>query len=138
MMSGMTKMLQRAMHSSFVRDVLNSLDKDRIVSTIQTTSTQLTHAVEKSFLYRWLTTDSEPNVIIIDLQETWTLGPVLGLLNHLMDKCRPYWRESFLETALAGVSTIIKNTGETRIGQFLSRVLLPPESASPADEQEES
>jgi hypothetical protein len=138
MMSGVTKILQRAIYSSFVWDVLNSLDKDRIISTVQTTTTQLTYAVEKSFLYRWLTTDSEPNVIVINLGETWTLGPVLDLLSHLINKCRPYWHESFFGTVLGEISTIIRNTGKTRIGQFLSRVLLPPESASPADEKEES
>jgi hypothetical protein len=118
--------------------VLNSLHKNRVVSTIQTMSTQLIHVGEKSFLYRWVTADPEPKIVVINLKETWTLGPVLSRLNHLVEEYQPYWRESILNTALSEVNKIINNADKTRVCQFLSRALLPPESPSSADDQEES
>lgn len=35
-----------------------------------------------SFLYRWLTADTEPDVIVIDLRETLTVGPWLRVLER--------------------------------------------------------
>lgn len=48
-----------------------------------------THAVAKklsrwaraSFLYRWLTAEPEPEVIVIDLRDTLSVGPVIALLD---------------------------------------------------------
>ena len=35
-------------------------------------------AVRSSALYQWLTTEPDPNVIVIDLRETWTVGPIIN------------------------------------------------------------
>jgi len=78
----------------------------------------------------WLTMESEPEVIVINLRKTWTLGPVLGLLDRLMEACCPYWHESVLNTVYNRAIGVIESTSETQIGQFLSRVLRPPESPS--------
>lgn len=32
-----------------------------------------------SFVYRWLTKEPDPEVVVIDLRETWTVGPVIRL-----------------------------------------------------------
>lgn len=36
--------------------------------------------VRASYCYRWLTTEPDPDVIVIDLRETYTVGPVIRLL----------------------------------------------------------
>jgi len=41
--------------------------------------------VESSYLYRWLTAEPDPEVIVIDLRETWTVGPVLAVLDVVLD-----------------------------------------------------
>lgn len=37
--------------------------------------------IEASWLYRWLTAEPDPDVIVIDLRETWTVGPILAVLD---------------------------------------------------------
>lgn len=66
----------------------------RVRETRQTTSrwtddarisagaTALSGWVRASFLYRWLTTEPEPEVVVIDLRETLTVGPVLSVLDR--------------------------------------------------------
>lgn len=38
--------------------------------------------VEGSWLYRWLTAEPDPDVIVIDLRETWTVGPILTAIER--------------------------------------------------------
>lgn len=41
-------------------------------------------AVRHSWLYRWLTKEPEPDIIVIDLRETWTVGPIIALLDRVI------------------------------------------------------
>jgi hypothetical protein len=38
----------------------------------------------RSALYRWLTAEPDPDVIVIDLRETWTVGPVIAVLDRVI------------------------------------------------------
>ncbi|WP_226479839.1 hypothetical protein [Natrinema amylolyticum] len=38
-----------------------------------------------SFGYRWLTTEPEPDVIVIDLRETKAIGPFINILDRVLD-----------------------------------------------------
>lgn len=40
--------------------------------------------IEASWLYRWLTAEPDPDVIVIDLRETWTVGPILGVIDWVV------------------------------------------------------
>jgi hypothetical protein len=48
----------------------------------------------QSFLYRWLTKEPDPEVIVIDLRETYTVGPIITLLDRLGARLAPWWRAS--------------------------------------------
>lgn len=41
-------------------------------------------AVRASWLYRWLTTEPEPEVIVIDLRQTVSIGPVIAAIDQLV------------------------------------------------------
>jgi hypothetical protein len=96
--------------------------------------TQFEHGIERgawwlsgSALYRWLTAEPEPEVIVIDLRETWTVGPLLRVLDRMISWMLPYWRTSRLS---AGVDTVVELTeraAETRYGQAIASVLAPPD-----------
>ena len=47
-----------------------------------------------SWLYRWLTAEPEPDVIVIDLRETWTVGPVVRLLDRAIEIAVPLVQQS--------------------------------------------
>jgi len=42
-----------------------------------------------SWLYRWLTKEPEPEVIVIDLRDTWSVGPFLVRLEELIKEVTP-------------------------------------------------
>jgi hypothetical protein len=50
--------------------------------------------VRTSWLYRWLTAEPEADVVVIDLRETMTVGPILLLLERTAGPGAEYWKES--------------------------------------------
>src|SRR6056297_2605402 len=42
--------------------------------------------IEGSWLYRWLTAEPDPDVIVIDLRETQIVGPILAALDWVIDR----------------------------------------------------
>ncbi|QAU12245.1 hypothetical protein EKH57_05665 [Halorubrum sp. BOL3-1] len=65
----------------------------------------VTGAIRSSYLYRWLTAEPDPDVIVIDLRETWTVGPVIRLLDAVVDRVWPALDDSRVASVVrAGVS----------------------------------
>jgi len=56
--------------------------------------------VAGSFIYRWLTAEPEPEVIVIDLRETWTVGPMITIIDRVL--------KGFIQSAQT--STVVSNT----------------------------
>lgn len=50
--------------------------------------------VRTSFLYRWLTKEPEPEVIVIDLRETVFVGPIIEALDRTAAWLGPRWHSS--------------------------------------------
>ncbi|WP_218780600.1 hypothetical protein [Halorarum halophilum] len=101
----------------------------------------LSTVVRNSSGYRWLTKEPEPEVVVIDLRETWTVGPIVRLLDRLVDRVTPYWRESALKRGLDGSVTLGERAAGTRFGRLLVKLLEPPElpaDATDSDEQADS
>ncbi|OYR59033.1 hypothetical protein [Halorubrum halodurans] len=67
-------------------------------------------AVRASWLYRWLTAEPDPDVIVIDLRETWTVGPFLRILDRVLDLLIGAVEGSIVATAAA---TAVERTRET-------------------------
>ena len=61
-------------------------------------------AVRKSWLYRWLTTEPEVDVVVIDLRETMFVGPVLAVLNRVFGPGARHWRDSATGRAVTHLS----------------------------------
>lgn len=56
--------------------------------------------VEQSWLYGWLTAEPEPEVIVIDLRETWTAGPVLASIDRALAELLPGVQSARVTTVL--------------------------------------
>jgi len=63
-----------------------SLAGSRVVSWLRVTSTRVESWVRQSALYQWLTAEPDPEVIVIDLRETLTVGPFLRVLDWLVTR----------------------------------------------------
>lgn len=61
--------------------------------------------IRGSWLYRWLTNEPDPNVVVIDLRETWTVGPILAILGWVFEPLERYWPRS-------GIGTVASRTIE--------------------------
>jgi hypothetical protein len=44
------------------------------------------HIVTDSFVYRWLTAEPDPEVIVIDLRETYTVGPFVAIVDRIVER----------------------------------------------------
>lgn len=77
-------------------DTTHTLRRAARDSRVATLWRHLVAAVHASFLYQWLTAEPDPEVIVIDLRETWTVGPVLRLLDIVIDRLRPAVRNAWV------------------------------------------
>ena len=80
--------------------------------------------VRNSYCYRWLTAEPDPEIIVIDLRETRTVGPFIRLLERAIGPVERAWTGS----RLASVTTAAETTlASSRTGQLLATLLEPPE-----------
>lgn len=110
------------------------LDSSAALAALRRLGDRIGGAVRTSFLYRWLTKEPEPDVIVIDLRETYTIGPIIALLDRVIDWLAPAWRASMPKRALDRVGAVAERAAETRAGQLLAKLLAPPEP--PASERD--
>ncbi|MEZ3115678.1 hypothetical protein RYH80_07080 [Halobaculum sp. MBLA0147] len=99
------------------------LSSSRFVTVIRT----LPRLVRGSLLYRWLNVNLDSAVIVIDLRETYIVGPLLRVIDELNERIRPHWERSRLQSIVYSAGSQIKRFGETRVGELVLGVLEPPE-----------
>ncbi|WP_418284183.1 hypothetical protein [Halorubrum sp. DTA46] len=58
----------------------------RVATTLRGCGRRLGSWIRASALYQWLTAEPDPEVIVIDLRETRTVGPVLRLLDRAVGR----------------------------------------------------
>jgi hypothetical protein len=78
----------------------------------------------ESALYRWLTREPEPWVVVVDLRETATGGPLLVLIDRVLSPVEHGWENSRLEEL---ADTVSRAAADSRMGRLASVVLKPPE-----------
>lgn len=80
--------------------------------------------VRNSYCYRWLTTEPDPSVIVIDLRETRTVGPFVRLFERVADPAERAWADSRLASVTGSVGAALSRS---RTGRLLAALLEPPE-----------
>ena len=60
------------------------LSGSRIVTRSRAVTERLATWIRSSALYGWLTAEPDPDVIVIDLRETRTVGPVIRIIDRLL------------------------------------------------------
>ncbi len=71
--------------------------------------------VRASLLYRWLTKEPDPEVIVIDLRETWSVGPVIALVDWLVARLVPVAERSRVRQVVHAVGTRLR-AAPVRVG----------------------
>jgi hypothetical protein len=68
--------------------------------------------IRGSWSYRWLTAEPDPDVIVVDLRETYTVGPIIRLLDRIFDPLADAWDGSDAQaTADAVVNAPVRALG---------------------------
>lgn len=113
--------------------ITNGLAAATRTSTLTKAVRILTHFTRHSYLYRWLTKKPDPEVIVIDLRETYTVGPFIAFLDHLAPTVERTWRGSSFHRIFEQFRASSKRDWVTRSRtiRLLAAVLEPPE---PPDE----
>lgn len=82
-------------------------------------------------VWHWLTADPELEFIVIDLRETVTVGPVIGVFDLLITVFAAIYRGSGLNRVFASIArhaTVLgERTGLSRVAALVARLLTPPE-----------
>lgn len=80
------------------------------------------HIATRSFLYRWLTAEPEPEVIEIDLRETYSAGPMLAAIDRLLGSLIPHSRYSTLSAVFRHLGQILQAAPVRVAGVVLATV----------------
>lgn len=56
--------------------------------------------IRHSFVYRWLTREPDPEIIVVDLRETYTVGPIIAVLDRVAPRFERWWYDSAFNRAL--------------------------------------
>jgi hypothetical protein len=92
--------------------------------------------IRHSVCYRWLTKDPDPDVIVIDLRETYTVGPLIALFDRLAPTIERTWRGSraYRLTDALQTSSKLEWIADSRTVQLLAAAVEPPELSEEAAE----
>lgn len=107
-------------------------DGSRVITTVRTLGARMSGFVQESYCYRWLTKEPDPEVIVIDLRETYTVGPFIALLDRIIPHIEDAWRQSRVGSVVKRVferlsEAVFDPLAETRGYELVVSVLAPPE-----------
>lgn len=115
-----------------------AFSRSQLVRTADRTGAALGGWVRGSWLYDWLTAEPEPEVIVIDLRETYTVGPIIAALDRVAAWVGPRWRAStpkrLLDGAEARSAALLDDSWTARV---LAVALVPPEPPDEPDRNDE-
>ena len=77
-------------------------------SRLSSLAGRLKQFVEASWLYRWLTAEPEPDVVVIDLRETLTVGPWLAAADRAIRWLLPATVSSVLFRVGRGIAALVR------------------------------
>ncbi len=100
----------------------NALEKSRVVGFIrwcrsvlhtllepvQRTGSRFARYVRASYIYRWLTAEPEPEVIVIDLRETYTVGPFIRAFDRVLNTLETTYSGSRTESIVTSTSEAVR------------------------------
>jgi hypothetical protein len=107
-------------------------DGSQVISAGRAIGARVSAFVRESYCYRWLTKEPDPEVIVIDLRETYAVGPFIALLDTLIPHVGDAWNQSRLGSVVGRVfewlrEEVFDPLAETRGYKLAVSVLTPPE-----------
>lgn len=112
----------------------------QVISAGRSISTRIASFIKGSYCYRWLTKEPEPEVIVIDLRETYAVGPFIALLDRLLPHIEQAWQHSRGGATVRSAykqlqENVLDPVSETRGYELAATILAPPE---PPEQQQQT
>lgn len=92
----------------------------RVITTVRSATTRVSRYVRSSFFYRWLTAEPDPEVVVIDLRETWTVGPILAVLDRVLSELSRGFESSRAGMAARTIATGTRSRPLAVFGMILA------------------
>lgn len=80
-----------------------------------------------AYLYRWLTTESECDALVVDLRKTYTVGPVVERFDRLRPTVETTWRASVTRAVTTELRRTVSWFENSLAVRLLVAALKPPE-----------
>lgn len=103
-----------------------------LITSVEKPVIRAKSVIHLSYCYRWLTAEPDPEIIVIDLQKTHTVGPFIGLLERAVEPIERALADSKSASITAAVG---ESVSDSRIGRVLAALLEPPEPPVDSDEK---
>lgn len=100
--------------------VRNAIDR----ATLTDVSVWLLRSARSSWLYRWLTAEPEPEVIVIDLRETLSVGPIIAGLDRALRTLVPASHRSSIRILAESFHSHVKDAPVRIASVFLFIAIL--------------
>ena len=98
------------------RTVASAFAGSLLVASARSIASDLGRYVRASFLYRWLTAEPDPEVVVIDLRETWTVGPILTVLDRVNSQLSRGLENSRVGTVNPAIASAIRSRPLAALG----------------------
>jgi hypothetical protein len=107
-------------------------DGSKVVDVGRVIGARASEFVQESYCYRWLMKEPEPEVIVIDLRETYAVGRFIALFDRLIPHIEDAWRHSAAGSATIRAfellaADVFDPLSETRGYELAAALLTPPE-----------
>ncbi|KAA9398368.1 hypothetical protein Har1130_04475 [Haloarcula sp. CBA1130] len=108
------------------------LSGSQVIRAGRSISARAADLIKDSYCYRWLTKEPEPEVIVIDLRETYAVGPFIALLDRLIPHIEQAWQHSRGGAVVRSAyeqfqESVLDPLSETRGYELAATMLAPPE-----------
>jgi len=125
--------LRSAIENSALKSLSDEFSRSFEHSTLNWVRARLLEITKASWIYRWLTAEPEPEVIVIDLRETHTVGPFFTMLDAVTPQVVQFWKNSGLAAIARSIGKIL--SGSTTL-ELAARLLEPPEPPENCEHRE--
>ncbi|WP_137682896.1 hypothetical protein [Haloarcula mannanilytica] len=123
----------RGVENSTLKSIADTFTLGFEMSTLHRVCAWIVAVTKASWIYRWLTAEPEPDVIVIDLRETYTVGPFISVLDAIVPRIARFWRNSGLASVAGRLERVLS---ESTTIQLAAKLLEPPEPPENNEQRE--
>lgn len=125
-------MLNDAATNSSLQSTHNSVTADIDHATLYRVLQTASSWAQSASVYHWLTKEPEPEVVVIDLRNTYAVGPAIRMADLLFETLAPIYPNSAIASVTTRLQSLVSMIEDRPSIQYITAALEPP--APPSDD----